>query len=497
VPEITGTDTFDWGNMIDNYFDDYWQPIYNEKQAEAIARLMYECGVSVKMDYTPDGSGASVGNSVGPVVALRKYFNYDSKIEAIWKDNYKSDWESKLREELDAGRPVFYAGFSDDNSSGHAFVCDGYQCKDNTFNFNWGWGGSCDGYFTISLLNPSRYDFSYNQYIVANIQPNPKDYEHPATANNVSSFSVTASATIGGTINPAGVSYVYLGENQTVLFIANAGYEIDEVLVGNTPSATAKANGYHIFKNIDENKTIAVTFKVISETTHIISASTGENGNIMPNGNVTVIESVNQPFIFVSDVGYEINQVLIDGAPNAEAKSNGYHIFPNVTAAHTIKVTFKKIETTAKTYTISASAAANGSITPSGDIIVSEGASRTFAFEPNSGYEIKEVLICGNVNEQAKIDGRYTLTATQNCDILVTFQAKTTGIGTIDENQLIIYPNPTTGIVNISEPSEIKVYNSFGALLITTFGTQVDLSNYANGVYFIQANGKRTSVVKK
>ncbi|MCL2328504.1 MAG: cellulase family glycosylhydrolase [Bacteroidetes bacterium] len=72
-----------------------------------------------------------------------------------------------------------------------------------------------------------------------------------------------------------------------------------------------------------------------------------------------------------------------------------------------------------------------------------------------------------------------------------------TAVETWRAASLQVYPNPTTGIVNTSEPSEIQVYNSFGALIITTFGTQVDLSNFANGVYFIQANGKRTTVVKK
>lgn len=44
-----------------------------------------------------------------------------------------------------------------------------------------------------------------------------------------------------------------------------------------------------------------------------------------------------------------------------------------------------------------------------------------------------------------------------------------------------IYPNPTTGIVNISTASEIKVYSLQGALVYETFGTQVDLSAYPQG----------------
>lgn len=46
-------------------------------------------------------------------------------------------------------------------------------------------------------------------------------------------------------------------------------------------------------------------------------------------------------------------------------------------------------------YTVAASAAANGSISPSGNIVVSAGASQTFYFTPGSGYEVDEVILNG------------------------------------------------------------------------------------------------------
>lgn len=47
------------------------------------------------------------------------------------------------------------------------------------------------------------------------------------------------------------------------------------------------------------------------------------------------------------------------------------------------------------TYTISASAGTGGTITPSGTITVNQGASQTFAINPNSGYQIASVLVNG------------------------------------------------------------------------------------------------------
>ena len=55
-------------------------------------------------------------------------------------------------------------------SNGHAFICDGYQGTDY-FHFNWGWSGSNDGYYRLSLLDPSSYDFSYSQGAVFGVQP--------------------------------------------------------------------------------------------------------------------------------------------------------------------------------------------------------------------------------------------------------------------------------------------------------------------------------------
>ncbi|HIA49537.1 MAG TPA: threonine--tRNA ligase, partial [Acidobacteria bacterium] len=77
--------------------------------------------------------------------------------------------------ELNANRPMYYEGVG--NSSGHAFICDGYDNND-LFHFNWGWGGAYDGYFLVNNLNPGGTgtgggsgSFNSNQKIVKGIQP--------------------------------------------------------------------------------------------------------------------------------------------------------------------------------------------------------------------------------------------------------------------------------------------------------------------------------------
>ena len=139
---------------------------------DAVATLMYHCGVSLEMDYGPYASAAW-----DPRDEMVQYFNYSSNAlmvnRAVFSTN---DWVNLLKSELDLSRPIYYKG--SDGSVGHAFVCDGYQGEDY-FHFNWGWDGSSDGYFYIGNLNPGFSFFNDDQSVVINIVPGdlPEDYK--------------------------------------------------------------------------------------------------------------------------------------------------------------------------------------------------------------------------------------------------------------------------------------------------------------------------------
>lgn len=134
---------YDWANMPAKYDGT------NDAAFDGVARLMADLGVAVEMQYNKDGSGAYIGNLV---TALQKYYGYSklSHLMAI-EDVGAEAWNGRLREEIDANRPVLYAA-SDLAGGGHAFVIDGY--KDESFSVNWGWGGYCDGFYQIGALNP-------------------------------------------------------------------------------------------------------------------------------------------------------------------------------------------------------------------------------------------------------------------------------------------------------------------------------------------------------
>ena len=180
VPAIPVT-TIDWGNMLPRY-----NGSETDEQNNAVAQLMVMCGTSVHMSYSPGGSSA---NSARVSAALKEYFDYAATTTNVSRSDYKlSEWNELIYNELAEGRPVVYGGQS--SGGGHEFVIDGYD-KDDYFHVNWGWGGSSDGYFLLSILNPysnqgagassSQDGYSYDQDANIGIQKNTGQTVETAT----------------------------------------------------------------------------------------------------------------------------------------------------------------------------------------------------------------------------------------------------------------------------------------------------------------------------
>ena len=136
---------YDWDNMLNKYE----KGNYSTEQAEAVSQLMYHCGVFSEMDYTPRSSGALTLTAMGGMV---RYMKYDKSMTLQSREWYtEAEWNSLLKKELDAGRLIIYGG-SNNKEEGHQFVLDGY--KQNDYHVNWGWGGTANGYYSLSALDP-------------------------------------------------------------------------------------------------------------------------------------------------------------------------------------------------------------------------------------------------------------------------------------------------------------------------------------------------------
>ncbi len=178
VPALPALQEFDWDNMIPGRYYTEWQiwP-WSEENEAAVAQLMRYCGQSVRMNYTPEGSGAFPAVTAP---ALRHYFGFDKGTRRVMRDTMSADqWASVIYAELAAGRPVSIAGFDETGGGGHQFVCDGYEASSGMFHINWGWSGYSDSYFELEALSvemngsgeTKTYSFNSQREAVIGIQP--------------------------------------------------------------------------------------------------------------------------------------------------------------------------------------------------------------------------------------------------------------------------------------------------------------------------------------
>ncbi len=132
------------------------EPVYNWENImtgansnDDVARLLWHCGISTSMSYSPSGSGTMTSYVPN---ALKTYFGYPESVTYYNRSGFDdATWKSMMLVELEAGRPLVYCGYPAAGGAGHCFNLDGYDGS-AYFHVNWGWGGAGDGYFGLDQL---------------------------------------------------------------------------------------------------------------------------------------------------------------------------------------------------------------------------------------------------------------------------------------------------------------------------------------------------------
>ena len=77
--------------------------------------------------------------------------------------------------------------------------------------------------------------------------------------------------------------------------------------------------------------------------------------------------------------------------------------------------------------------------------------------------------------------------------------AESTSTENISANQILIYPNPTQDVLLINgiEAQDLRVFDLQGRLLKTENGTQVNVSDLAEGTYLLQVGTQVVRFIKK
>jgi len=188
---------------------------------------------------------------------------------------------------------------------------------------------------------------------------------------------------------------------------------------------TTRIGLYNSYKAGDTVHSINVDdVSVVPGVAHYITASvSGSGGTISPSGAVLVVDGADQTFTITPDAHYAIADVVVGGVSQPAAVSSGSYTFSGVSGDDTIVASFSALPTHTITASVSGS---GGSISPSGAVVVDDGASQMFTITPDANYAIAQVLVDGVNNPAAVSSGSYTFSA-NNADHTITASFTATG----------------------------------------------------------------------
>ena len=191
---------------------------------------------------------------------------------------------------------------------------------------------------------------------------------------------ITASSGKHGVIEPTGKIETKYGADQYFLFIPEEGFRVADVIIDGTSLGPSQ---FYYFSNIFENHTIAVIFE---QNLFTINASSGENGNFIPEGQISVSKDNDQTFKIVPYYGFEIDTLIVNSQKIDPVSS---YTFFRVSSNHDIYVSFKSKPK------INALSGVNGKIDPSGEIIVNRGSYKVFNITADPGFRVDNLIVDG------------------------------------------------------------------------------------------------------
>lgn len=142
-----GTYQYEWGLMYPTL-----SPGLRKEELVAVAKLISDCGVSALTDYGEKASGTSLSRMMGAMKRLMSYSDFMCIYERADFSTPRRDslFRRLIFDELKAGRPVLYRGYSEKEKNGHLFIIDG--CRKRKVHVNMGWAGHRDGYYELDDL---------------------------------------------------------------------------------------------------------------------------------------------------------------------------------------------------------------------------------------------------------------------------------------------------------------------------------------------------------
>ena len=221
--------------------------------------------------------------------------------------------------------------------------------------------------------------------------------------------TVTPSAGPNGTISPTSPQTVNYGSTQQLTVTPATGYS---ATIGGTCPAGTFAPPTYTTGAIVNNCTVTATFTINS---YSVTPSAGANGSISPTGPQNVNHGSSLQFTVTPSVGYS---ATMGGTCPIGTLNGATYTTGAITAHCTVTAAF-----TINTYTVTPSAGANGTISPTGAQSVNHGDTVQFTVTPSAGYTAAMGGTCsaGTLNGATYTTGAITA----NCTVSVAFTLNT------------------------------------------------------------------------
>ncbi|GEM_PF-928751 len=273
---------------------------------------------------------------------------------------------------------------------------------------------------------------------------------------SIDRFTITVTQADHGTIAPGTTTLEY-GASQAFTFTPVTGYHVDSINIDGVWTTDSLAQ--YTFASVTAAHTLSASYSINTYPVNISIVGSGSvtkdpDLTLYPYGTSLVLHPVAEP-------GWYFESWSGDTVTTADS------LVITVFGEKNYTVTF----TNTPFYSITASAGAGGSITPSGSVMVEEGNDTMFTFTPSLGYHVDSVFVNDVYVPGATTD--YTFTNVMaNQSIHVTFAINTYTLTVTQSEHGTIAPG--TSVVN---------YGTNKTFTITPeTGFHVD-SVFADGIY--------------
>ncbi|MHB9139067.1 MAG: C10 family peptidase, partial [Victivallaceae bacterium] len=414
---------------------------------DEIAALSFGIGVKVHADYGLSGTSAYYSNSLSCMRDLG--FGVAKYVYELDSDGLLVSSEINLKQELteniQSGNPVLISMEDTDDGSGHAVIIDGYNSADDTFHFNMGWGGSCDGWYMLSDL-PYDYDvidgivydiyLSEQQVVAISVQDvvageSADNGIFRITRNGDTTNALTVNFTTDGTAT-SGIDYT-LKNGSTALtssVVIAAGQSYVDVTLG-------------VIDNLVPESTETAVINLTANAAYTLGATTSATINITDN-----------------DVALPTVTIAATNSSAAEPADNGTFRITRTgatTSALTIYFTASGTATSETDYTLK-----NGSTALTNSVVIAAG---------QSYVDVTLGVVDDNISEDAE-------------SVFMTLTANNAyGLGTITTTSAMVYiADKSTQAYTVTNANDSGTGSLREAIEAANSHSGSDIINFADGL---------------